>query len=145
MFTVTASAEIHCPPDRVFGFAGDYANDPAWRAGVLAMTCEPPGPPARGTRTRETMRSMGRTVVTVGEVVEFSPGRTAFRSISGPVPCEGSREFLATPAGTTRFTYTLTLRPTGLLGLLAPILRSILAKQVRADVARLRQRLESAR
>ncbi|CAG0992902.1 hypothetical protein ANAEL_02402 [Anaerolineales bacterium] len=70
----------------------------------MSMVYETSGPPAVGTRTRETMRSMGSTAVTIGEVVEFSSSRTAFRSLSGPIPCNGSREFSATPAG-TKFTY----------------------------------------
>ena len=87
------------------------------------------------------MRSMGRTAVTVGEVLEYSPSRTAFRSLSGPVPCEGSREFVQGPAG-TRFTYSLTLRPAGLLRLLEPLLRAVFARQVRADLRRLKLHLE---
>ena len=142
MFTVSCSAEIQRPLDEVFAFAGDYANDPSWRAGVLAMVYETAGPPGVGSRTRETMRSMGRTVVTVGEVTEYSSARTAFRSVSGPVPCEGSREFAIRPGGTT-FTYSLTLRPAGLLRLLGPLLRAAFARQVRGDVRRLKERLET--
>lgn len=127
----------------VFAFAGDYANDPAWRAGVICMEYETSGPIAVGTRTRETMRSLGTKVVTVAEVTEYSPTRTAFRSVCGPMPCEGSREFVATPTG-TRFTYTLALRPVGIYRVLEPLLKLLFARQVRADVRRLRQRLEAA-
>ena len=142
MFTVSCSEEIRRSPDVVFAFAGDYANDPSWRKGVLAMAYENVGPPAVGARTRETMRSMGRTAVTVGEVTAYSRTRTAFRSVSGPVPCEGSREFVATPTG-TRFIYTLTLRPRGLLRALEPLLKSVLARQIGDDVRRLKQYLEA--
>jgi hypothetical protein len=89
------------------------------------------------------MRSLGRTTVTLGEVIEYSPTRTAFRSLSGPISCEGSREFAASPGGTT-FTYSLTLRPTGLLRVLEPWLRRAFAKQVAGDLRRLRQHLEEA-
>ena len=126
----------------VFAFAGDYANDPAWRAGVICMEYETPGPIAAGTRTRETMRSLGTKVVTVAEVMEYSPARTAFNSVSGPIPCSGSREFVATPTG-TRFTYTLVLRPVGFYRVLEPLLKLLLARQVRADIRRLQQRLEA--
>lgn len=142
MFEVSFSAEIRRSPDVVFAFAGNYANDPSWRAGVLSMVYETSGPPAPGSRTRETMRSMGRTTVTVAEVTEYSPARTAFRSLSGPVPCDGSREFVATTAG-TRFTYSLTLRPAGFLRALEPLLRLLFARQVRSDVRRLKALLEA--
>ena len=143
MFEVSCSVEIRRTPDVVFALAGDYANDPLWRTGVLSMVYETEGPPAVSTRTREKMRSMGRTVVTVAEVTEYSPARTAFRSLSGPIQCEGSREFLATAAG-TRFTYSLSLRPTGALWLLQPLLKQVLARQVRADVLRLKHQLENS-
>jgi len=143
MFQVSWSEEIRCPAGVVFAFAGDYANDTSWRKGVLSMVYETRGPPRVGARTRETMRSMGRTAVTVAEVTEYSPSRTAFRSLSGPVTCEGVREFIATPAG-TRFTYSLTLRPAGALRALEPLLRLVLARQVRDDVRRLKLQLESA-
>jgi len=106
------------------------------------MVYETGGPPAIGARTRETMRSMGRIVVTVAEVTEYSPSRTAFRSLSGPIPCAGCREFSAAPAGTT-FTYSLTLRPTGLLRVLEPLLKLVFARQVRADIRRLKHQLEA--
>ena len=92
-------------------------------------------------RTRESMLNMGRTVVTVAEITDYSTSRTAFRSLSGPVPCEGSREFAATDAG-TQFTYALTLRPGGLLRIIEPLLRVLLARQVRADLHRLKSLLE---
>jgi len=143
MFTVSCSAEIRRPPGEVFAIAGNYTNDPSWRKGVRALVYETGGPPAVGTRTRETMRSMGRVAVTVAEVTAYSPSRTAFRSLSGPVACEGCREFVASPTGTT-FTYSLTLRPAGFLRVLEPLLKAVFARQVQADVRRLKQRLEAA-
>lgn len=142
MFSVSCTVEIACSPEVVFRYAGNYANDPEWRTGVLAMVYETSGAPAVGVRTRETMRSMGRTIVTIAEITEYSPARTAFRSLSGPVGCDGSREF-AGHGGETRFTYSLTVRPTGLLRVLEPFLRVALSSQVRRDMSRLKNRLEA--
>jgi len=142
MFTVTCSEEIRRTPQAVFAFAGDYANDPLWRTGVLGMEYEKDRKAGIGVRTWETMRSMGSTAVTVGEITEYAPARTAFRSLSGPVPCSGSREFAASSTG-TRFTYSLTLHPAGLLRVLEPILRLVFAKQVKMDLRRLKQLLEA--
>ena len=142
MFTVSCSEEIERPPEVVFAFAGDYSNDPCWRTGVLSMEYEAGGRPAIGARTRETMRSMGRTAVTVGEITDYSSARTAFRSLSGPVSCDGRREFLPSITG-TRFTYSLTLRPSGVLRVLEPLLRLVFVRQVRADLRRLKRHLET--
>jgi hypothetical protein len=142
MFTVTCSEEIRRTPRAVFAFAGDYLNDPLWRAGVLSMEYEAGGAAAIGVRTREAMRSMGRTAVTIAEITDYSPARTAFRSRSGPVPCSGSREFVASASGTS-FTYSLTLDPGGFLRVIEPLLRVVFARQVRNDLRRLKQHLES--
>jgi hypothetical protein len=142
MFTVTASELIQRSPSMVFALSGDYANDPLWRRGVAEMVYETEGAPRAGSRTRETMRSLVGTTVTVAEVVTFGPSRTAFRSLSGPVPCEGSRAWVAEGGG-TRFTYSLTLRPEGAWRWLEPLLRWMLGRQVRDDVRRLRVRLEN--
>jgi hypothetical protein len=142
MFAISCSADIKCSPEAAFAFAGDYSNDPLWRTGVLAMSHEPANPPKVGSTTRETMRSMGRIAITVAEITEYSSSRTAFRSLSGPVSCSGSRQFVASPTGTT-FTYSLTLHPTGHLRLLEPLLRWLLARQVREDVLRLKNHLET--
>jgi uncharacterized membrane protein len=141
MITISASAEIGRPPEEVFLFAGDYANDPVWRAGVVEMVYEGGPSAAVGVRTRETMRSLGSTVVTVAEITQYSRSRTAFRSLSGPVACEGSREFAAVPGG-TRFSYSLTLRPEGFFRIIGPILERVLERQVRGDVRRLKDHLE---
>ena len=141
MFTISISEEIFRPPEEVFRFAGDYANDPVWRAGVTEMVYDGGASAAVGTRTRETMRSLGRTAVTVAEITEHSGSRTAFRSVSGPVACEGSREFIGTPGG-TRFSYSLSLRPEGFLGMIEPILELVFQRRVRGDMRRLKNHLE---
>jgi hypothetical protein len=144
MFTISISEEISLPPEEVFFFAGDYANDPVWRAGVTEMTYDGGVSAAVGIKTRETMRSLGRTAVTVAEITEYSRSRTAFRSVSGPVACEGSREFVGTPAG-TRFSYSLTLRPEGFYRIIEPVLKLVFQGQLRGDMRRLKNHLERRR
>ena len=143
MFTVVAAEDIKRPAAEVFAFAAEYGNDPAWRKGVVAMSYENAKSAHAGIRTREVMRSMGAEHLIIAEIVEFSPGRrTAFRTISGPIQCDGFRQFAEIPGG-TRFTYSLTLRPAGPWRLLEPLLRYLFAKQARADVESLRTRLEA--
>jgi hypothetical protein len=142
MFKVSQAIEIECSQKRVFAFAGDYSKDPAWRSGVLSMDYETSGPPTFRLRTKERMRSLGISATTVAEVIEYSPTRTSFRSVSGPVSCSGSREFSACPAG-TRFTYTLILKSSGLTRLIDPLLSIFLAWQLTRDLRRLKRLLEN--
>ena len=142
MIKIKVTEVIHRPVEQVFAFAGEYLNDPYWRKGVKTMTYETSNTPVVGSRTRETMKSMGSIITTVAEVTEFSSSRTAFRSLSGPVPCNGYREFAATESGTI-FTYSLTLHPNGVWRLLEPILRKLFLKQVKGDVLRLKSLIET--
>jgi hypothetical protein len=144
MFTVTAAEDIHRSPSEVFFFAGDYRNDPAWRTGVTEMIIEGTDSLAVGVRTKETMRSLGRTAITIAEVTEYSDSCTGFRSVSGPVVCDGSREFLDIPSG-TRMTYSLALRPSGFLKLVKSLLAMVVRRQVVADMRRLKRLLEEGR
>ncbi|WP_156406323.1 SRPBCC family protein [Hydrogenophaga sp. Root209] len=141
MFKVSKAIEIECSHEEVFAFAGDYSKDSAWRGGVISMDYETSGPPTFRLRTKERMRSLGLSTTTVAEVFEYSPTRTSFRSISGPVPCSGSRDFQACPAG-TRFTYTVILNSDGFRRLIDPLLGLFLAWQLTKDLRRLKRQLE---
>jgi hypothetical protein len=141
MFTVKVSVDIARSPADVFAFAGDYRNDPAWRTGVVEMMVEGGTSPVVGAKTRETMRLLGRSAATVAEITELAEARTSFRSISGPVLCEGSRTFVRSSSG-TRMTYSLTLHPQGLLRLVEPLLAAILRRRVAGDMRRLKRMLE---
>lgn len=141
MFKISKSIDIECSHEEVFAFAGDYSKDPAWRSGVVSMDYETSGPPTFRLRTKEHTRSLGLSTTTVAEVIEYSPTHTSFRSISGPVPCYGSREFSECPAG-TRFTYTLILDSSGFKRLMDPILGAFLGWQLIWDLRRLKRQLE---
>jgi hypothetical protein len=142
MLTITASEVIRCAIGEVFAYAGDYRNDTAWRKGVIELRYEGADAPAAGVVTHEVMLSMGMRNITVAKIHEYTPyTRTAFRSISGPLPCHGFREFQESAEGTT-FTYVLTLEPQGAMRLLKPLLRTMFQKQVGADVRRLKSMME---
>jgi uncharacterized membrane protein len=90
------------------------------------------------------MLSMGMRNTTVAEIKEYVPNtKTAFRSISGPLPCHGFREFQESAEGTT-FTYVLTLEPRGAMRLLKPLMKGMFQKQVGEDVRNLKAKLEQA-
>lgn len=144
MFTVSCVEDMRCSPLAAFSYAGDYANDSSWRRGVLSLAhVESESPVAPGVRTREIFRVLGLQIAILAEVTDFTPGRTAFRTVSGPVRCDGSREFCAGPLG-TRFIYTLNVRDTGLFRPIEPLLSFLISRQVPADLRRLKIRLEAS-
>lgn len=144
MVTITESIHVSRAADEVFGFACDYANDPAWRSGVREMTVEPAGAPAQGAHTREVLRFMGKTYVSVAEIVRYEPGReAAFRVVQGSTPAHGYRRVAPSGEAASSLTYNLEVQPQGLDAWLSPLLGLLLRRRLRKDMARLKGLLES--
>lgn len=141
MLAIHAHITIARPPAAVFALAGDYRNDPQWRGAVTAVTSA--DEPRLGARLVETIRYCGLRAESRTEILAFQPGRRlAFRTLSGPVPCEGRRLFEVSPYG-TRFRYELRLAPAGAWRWLGPPLGLLLRCQLRSDLRRLRHLLEA--
>jgi carbon monoxide dehydrogenase subunit G len=140
VMNITSRIEIARPSAEVFGFVANYENDTRWRDGVLTM--EARGPIAAGTPTHERLRFLGSTYITEGIITERTERRMSFRGSSASVDSSGYREVEAV-GDRTRVTYSLSLRPRGLLRLFSPILRVLYASRVARDLRRLRDLLES--
>jgi hypothetical protein len=81
-----ASMYIDRPPDEVFAFVADAANNPKWRRNVVRTEWLDDGPMRVGRRGRQTARLLGREWTVDAEVVEWDPPRrVAWRTIQGPV------------------------------------------------------------
>lgn len=132
---ITHQVQIARPAAEVFAYVTDYANDVAWREGVLEMT-------AHGSKTYERLTFLGSTYVTEGVITEKTERRLSFKGASDTVDSNGYREVTETRDGAL-FTYELELRPRGLLRLFAPLLRYLYARRIRRDLGKLRELLAS--
>jgi len=133
-----ASIEIDRSADLVWTLIADYRNDIHWRHGVTRMEPTPAGPVRVGTRTDEVMRLAGRTYRNLGEVTAVGPDRQfAWRTVQG-ADADGSRS--VAPLGPDRALVRLELnvRTKGLQRLIAPVLVTMLRRDLDADLARLR-------
>ena len=97
MARATRTITIQRPPETVFAFLTDPANDRGWRSGVKEMTAE--GPPGVGRRIHQVVAGPGgRGIAADIEVTAYEPStRYAFRTVSGPVRPNG--EYRLTPDG----------------------------------------------
>jgi uncharacterized membrane protein len=140
---VAASVVVRGPIAEVFAYVADFRNDPAWRSEVREMRYLSDGPPAVGTRVRETSVLWGRRVVTESVLTVFEPGRrVAFAAVSGPFRVSGSRSFEPV-AGGTRVTSVLEWHPTSRLArLVAPAMGRTYQRTIERYVARLPAILE---
>jgi uncharacterized membrane protein len=143
---VEESVIIDRLPEEVFGFLSVRANDPVWMASVTESEwLDPAAPMGVGRRGRMVMQAMGRREF-VDEVTEYEPGRRiAHRSVSGPM--EIYTACIAEPAGSgcrATVVYEPKRLPGGLLGrMTAPVMARIVRRNFRADLARLKDLLET--
>jgi uncharacterized protein YndB with AHSA1/START domain len=108
---------ISRPPDEVFTFFTDHANDPGWRPNVVEIDRVSSAP--IGTRIHQVIKGpMGRGIGADIEVTAYDrPTRYAFQVVAGPVRPQGEFRFAAA-AGGTDVRFALTAELTGLKKLL---------------------------
>jgi uncharacterized membrane protein len=144
MITLSESIDIDRTTDQIWAVIADYRRDSAWRTGVMSMEPSPPGPVDVGTTTAEHMRLAGRTWQNDGVVTAVVPGRSfAWRTTRG-ADANGSRSVVGIDHASCRVTLDLDVRPHGAERLLAPLVRRLLARNLRRDLRRLRHLVESA-
>jgi carbon monoxide dehydrogenase subunit G len=97
---------IDRPPEQVFAFLADPANDRRWRPGVKEMSAL--GAPMRGVRVRQIVAGPGgRSIAADIEIDAYDPPtRYAFHAVAGPVRPTG--EYRLAPSGDgTALTFSL--------------------------------------
>jgi hypothetical protein len=142
MVSFQESVVIHLSAPDVFAFISDLENDPPWTSAteVLRMS---PGPIGIGTIFRQKARFLGRHMELWFEVVGYEPNHSiTVNTRSGALSLEGSR--IVDPVGdhATRVTASGGGHARGVLRLAEPLLAAIGARQLRGQLARLKQLLE---
>ncbi|WP_280392328.1 SRPBCC family protein [Nocardia brasiliensis] len=142
-YDLAAETTIDRPAALVWELVADYANDSAWRTGVVTMTADPPGLAAPGTRTAEELRFAGRTWRNLGEVGTVEPGvRLTWQTVSG-ADAAGARTVRSITHGRCLVRLELRLTPHGLERSFGPLLAYMLRRNLIRDLAALRTLAES--
>lgn len=131
------SIDIARPAAEIWRIIADFGQDPRWRAGVITMAPDPPGPVVPGTVTDESISFGGRSYRTGSQVTRVVPGREfAWRMTSG-IDAEGGRSVVPLGEDRCRVTVLLRFRPPGLHRLRGPLLRRALRRKYQQDLRRL--------
>ena len=139
---IEAEALINAPPDRVFAYAIDPANETEWIGGLQEATPLTDGPVRVGTQVARVAKFMGRRVEYVNEVTELEPGHVlAMRSVKAPFPMSITYRFEAVD-GRTRMRNRVSGGPSGLMGPLSPLMAMGVKRNVTKDLQRLKAILE---
>lgn len=142
---LTATREIDRPAEEVFAFFSDASNNPKWQDGMVSCEWTTPPPIGVGSVYEQHARFMGRDVRSVFTVTEHIPGRSIkIETIESTFPITVHRTVEPTGPASCRVSAEIGGGPTGLLKLLAPLMRGRAQKSVDADYDRLKVLLEAA-
>jgi uncharacterized protein YndB with AHSA1/START domain len=125
--TVTLDRSI----DEVFAFLADGMNEPNWRPEVI--TIRHLSGTGLGAVYAQTMKGPGgRSIAADYRVTRYdAPTRMDFEVIAGPVRPTGTYLLRATGTGSTDVTFTMDLKPRGLMVLLTPMLNQVVRNEVK--------------
>lgn len=142
---IEASTDIARTPREVFAYVADPARLPAWQPSVDTAAFDPPGTSAAvGVQGHEVRRVPGGARTFRWEVTDCQPGRRwSIRGIDGALRAHVTLSFAATSAGTgTHVDYRIQLEGHGVGKLIRPLVRQGVRKEVPANLALLKERLE---
>lgn len=132
---LTTSRVVAAAPEAVWAVVSDYPRDPLWRTGVTVM--EASGPLGPGITTHEVMRLGGRTYVNDAVIDSVTPGRHLTWHTTEGADASGARTVERTADGTARVTLEVVAHLHGLERALGPVLKRLLARNLRRDLDRL--------
>ena len=138
------SVVINRPVEEVFAFVTDPNNDPLWQSTSLETEQISEGPVDVGATFRNISKFLGRRIESTYEVTENEPPhRQCVRITSGPIPGSGCYLFESADGGSTHFTQTFEAEVGGFFKLAEPLVGRAIRRQMEADMATLKDLLES--
>ncbi len=133
---------IDRPPDVVFAYIADVANNPLWQRGMREAHFTS-GPPLRvGSTYAQVATFVGRRIESRFAIVEYEPGRLVKGSTTvSPFPITFTR-IVDPEGGGSRVTAIVEGRPDGLFALASPLVRRMVKASVARDYDNLKRLLE---
>ena len=105
---LSATRQIARPAPAVFEFVAEVSNNPVWQKGMKRCEWITDGPVALGSQYRQEASFLGRSIVSVFEVVEFEPGaRVVIDTIESTFPIRVERRVDAVDDASCRVTATI--------------------------------------
>jgi uncharacterized protein YndB with AHSA1/START domain len=139
---LSAQTFVARPSGELFALWADLERSTEYSAATIERRKLTPGPIGVGTRYHAVDRWPGRTVAFTVEVTAFEPPRRIVASWSEPMAGGWEARFEPTDGGTD-LTFTTRMEPSGVMGLLSPLMRPWAARQVRRFMADFRRWAEA--
>ena len=118
---VQGETVVDLTPDEAFRLFADLERSGEYSAPVIERRKVTEGPVGAGTRYHAVDQWPGRKVEFEVEITEFAPPTAIAARWSEPMPGEWEAHFTES-AGATRLVFEATMSPSGIMGLLAPLM-----------------------
>ncbi len=142
---VVTEIEIARPRVEVVAFSSDPDNATAWYRNIKSVEWKSPKPLAVGSQVAFVAQFLGRKIAYTYEIREFVAGERLIMATSeGPFAMETTYTWSDVGTGATKMTLRNRGFPSGFSKLTAPIMGAAMRKANRADLARLKEILESS-
>ena len=145
MAPVTVTTEVARPAEAVFAYATDPGRFAEWQQGVISGH-QDGGTPEVGTRCRTVRRIGFADRPVTSEIVHLDPPRSwRLHGVDGPIRALVDVTVVPLPDDSARLTIAVDFEGRGIGRLLVPlVVRRQAAREMPANVATLRRRLEAA-
>src|SRR4030042_4412055 len=143
MAIIEETVKIKCPTDKVFAYVSDAKNWPKWNIALLEAEQTSSGPMRNGATFRGTNKVMGQRQPWTSKISEFEPNKGWKETISsGNTLIKEHLTFISTEEG-TKFTQVYDMKLGGLFRLFAPMVTSMMQKQMKTNLNTLKNILET--
>ena len=144
MAPVIATTDVDRPAQDVFDYATDPTHFHEWQKGVIDGHMDQPDTPTVGTRCLTTRRIGGANRSSTSEVTHINPPTAwGVRGVDGPIRATVDLTVEPLTEQRSRLTISVDFTGHGIGKLLVPlVVRREAAKEVPANLAALKQRLE---
>ena len=137
-----ATRQIAQPAPTVFEFVAEVSNNPVWQKGMKRCEWITGGPIALGSRYRQEASFLGRSIISVFEVIEFEAGsRVVIDTIESTFPILVERRVEAVDETSCRVVATIDGGPS-VPGFLQGVMGRMAQRSVNRDYDRLVEILE---
>jgi uncharacterized membrane protein len=147
MISVNVSVDVARPPREVFEYLEDAENNPAWIPNMRSCRWTTPPPVGVGSKYEQTSAFLGRQIRTNFEVTEHAPGqRVTIESREGSsFPIRVTRIVEAGAGGGSHVIEEVEGDASGFYSIARPLLKAMVARNIRRDYRNLKRVLERAR
>ncbi len=141
---IERSVDIQRPNETVFAFITDMSKAKLWLP-VKEMRQLSDGPVGVGSTFTQTFEAMGQSIEATTQVTQYDPPHAlTFKLVQGPVPLTTTMQLTPLDGDkATRLTFVGEVELSGKQKLMAPMINTMVKKQLDTQVAQLKQAVES--